>query len=120
VDPRGPAAPLAPAFGSVAEAWRVRVDYWPAPGQVAREPVTPEQVAEIDFPRAGFVRLGDVRARGDKSCSSDTVRGALRAAAARAGATSVVDVRCVVEDDTQLCVASIAAHEVDGSIAEAH
>lgn len=119
VDPRGPAAPLAPAFGSVEEAWRVSVDYWPAPRQTQRAPIGPDQVGEIDFPRVGFTRLGDVRARADESCSLDTLRGALRAAAARLGATSVVGVRCVAEGDTRSCVASVAAPEVNEPIAEA-
>jgi hypothetical protein len=118
VDPRGPAAPLAPAYGSVSFAWRVLVDYWPAPGRDARAPVGPEQVAEVDFPRVGFVRLGDVRARADATCSVDTLRGAVRAAAARIGATSVVDVRCVASDDARFCVASLAALEVEGPLAE--
>jgi hypothetical protein len=118
LDPRGPAAPLAPAYGSVSEAWRVLVDYWPAPGQTARASVAPEQVAEIDFPRVGFVRLGDVRVRADETCSIDTLRGAVRAAAARIGATSVVDVRCVASDEARLCVASVAALEVDEPLAE--
>lgn len=119
VDARGPAAPLAPAFGAVEEAWRVLVDYWPVPRQKARTPVGSDQVSEIDFPRVGFTRLGDVRARADESCSLDTVRGALRAAAARVGATSVVGVRCIAEGDTQSCVASVAAAEVNEPIAEA-
>jgi hypothetical protein len=119
VDARGPAAPLAPAFGAVEEAWRVFVDYWPVPGQKVRSPVGADQVGEIDFPRVGFTRLGDVRARADESCSLDTVRGALWAAAARVGATSVVGVRCIAEGDTQSCVASVAAAEVDEPIAEA-
>jgi hypothetical protein len=118
VDPRGPAAPLAPAYGAVKDAWHVQLDYWPAPGQGQRASVAPEQVAEIDFPRVGFVRLGDVRARADASCSQDTLRGALRAAAALVGATSVVDVRCVASEDARLCIASVAALEVDGAVAE--
>jgi hypothetical protein len=117
-EPRGPAAPLAPVYGSSSEAWRVRLDYWPAPGQKARPPVAPEQVSEIDFPRVGFVRLGDVRARADGPCSTETLRGALRATAARVGATSVVDVRCI-NDDTQFCVASLAALEFEEPVAEA-
>jgi hypothetical protein len=118
VDARAPAAPFAPAYGSASEAWRVLLDYWPAPGQKARPPVAAEQVSEIDFPRVGFVRLGDVRARAHGPCSSESLRGALRVAAARVGATSVVDVRCVT-DETQFCVASLAALEFDGPVAEA-
>jgi hypothetical protein len=108
-DPHGPAAPLAPGYGSVAEAWQVRLDYDPAPAGAPRAPVTPEQVGEIDFPRVGFVRLGDARARGDEHCATETLRGALRAVAARVGATSVVGVRCIEGDGERLCVASLAA-----------
>jgi hypothetical protein len=110
--------PLAPAQGSLVEAWRVLVDYWPAPGRAARAPVATEQVSEIDFPRVGFVRLGDVRARCDRTCSLDTLRGALLMAAARVGATSVVDVRCIDDGESLLCVASVAGFEHDGPLAE--
>lgn len=112
VDPRGAAAPLAPAYGSVHEAWQVLVDFWPAPGASSRAAVAPEQVSEIDFPRVGFARLGEVRARSDREASIDTLRVALRAAAARVGATSVVGPRCIVAEDTQLCIASVAAPDI--------
>jgi hypothetical protein len=116
-DPGGQGATLPPAHGSLVEAWRVLVDYWPAPGREARAPIATEQVSEIDFPRVGFVRLGDVRARGDRTCSTDTLRGALLTAAARVGATTVVDARCIVADETPLCVASVAGPEQDGPLA---
>jgi hypothetical protein len=118
-DPRGAAAPLAPGYGSVAEAWDVRLDYDPAPGQAPREPVAPEQVAEIDFPRVGYVRLGDARAHGDARCATETLRGALRAVAARVGATSVVGIHCVELDGERSCAASLAALGVtDDAVAE--
>lgn len=111
VDPRGPAAPGAPPLGSVAEAWRVRIDFWPAPGQAPRAPVAPEQVAEVDFPRVGQVSLGDLRAQcREQDCSEGSARTALRAAAARVGATSLVAIRCVRgPDDAPACVANAAA-----------
>lgn len=113
VDPRGPAAPLTPAYGSVHQAWDIELDYSPAPGAPRRAPLAPGQVSEIDFPRVGHVRLGDVRARGDADCAPETLRGALWAAAARVGASSVVGVRCVDEGDARECVASLAAPEVE-------
>jgi len=97
----------------VDEAWRALVDYWPAPGVAARAPLADGEVGEVDFPRAGFTRLGDVRARADGPCSLDTLRAALRAAAARVGATSVVDVRCVTTDGSPFCVASLAGPEAN-------
>ncbi len=114
VDPLGAAAPLAPAYGSVHEAWKVLVDYWPAPGRSSRAPVPPEQVSEVDFPRVGFARLGEVRARSDREVSMDTLRAALRAAAARVGATSVVAPRCIAGEEMQLCIASVSAVDVPG------
>lgn len=115
-----PAATLAPPFREVDEAWRARVDYWPAPGVAARPPVADAQVGEVDFPRVGLTRLGDVRARADGACSVDTLRAALRAAAARVGATRVIDVRCATSDEAPFCIASLAAPEaIEPALAEA-
>jgi hypothetical protein len=106
VDPRAPAVPGAPPLGRVAEAWRVRVDFWPGPGQQSRPLVDPADVAEVDFPRVGQVTLGDLRSRCDSDCSLESVRVALRAAAGRIGATSLVGVRCIEQEGTPSCVAS--------------
>jgi hypothetical protein len=116
-DLRGGPAPLAPAYESLHEAWEVLVDYWPAPGARSRAPVTLEQVSEIDFPRVGFAALGEVRARADHDVSTHMLRAALRATAANVGATSVVAPRCIVIEDTQLCIASIAATDVPDDVA---
>jgi hypothetical protein len=113
VDPRGPAAPLAPGYGRVGEAWRVLIDYWPAKGGKPRAAVAPAQVVEVVFPRVGQVGLGDLRARAEEGVAEDTLRSALRAAAARIGATSIVGVRCVAGEGKQMCVASVAAPEVE-------
>jgi hypothetical protein len=113
IDPSGPAAPLAPGYGRVDEAWRVLIDYWPAKGGRAHAAVAPAQVVEVDFPRVGHVGLGDLRARAEAGVAEDTLRSALRAAAARIGATSIVGVRCVAGEGRQLCVASVAAPEVE-------
>jgi hypothetical protein len=118
-EPAWPAATLAPPFREVDEAWRALVDYWPVAEVAPRPPVVDSQVGEVDFPRPGFVRLGDVRARADGPCSLGTLRAALRAAAARVGATSVVDVRCVTSDEAPFCVASLAAPEaIESAVAE--
>lgn len=119
-EPPWPAPQLAPPFHAIDEAWRALVDYWPAPGVAPRPPIGDSQVGEVDFPRVGFARLGDVRARADGPCSVDTLRAALRAAAARVGATSVVDVRCVTDDDAPFCVAGLAGPEaIEPIVAEA-
>lgn len=108
VDPRAPAVPGAPPLGRVAEAWRVRVDFWPTPGHAGRPAVDPAEVAELDFARVGQVTLGDLRAYCDADCSLESVRVALLAAAGRIGATSLVGVRCIEEDATPSCVASVS------------
>lgn len=115
-----PAATLAPPFRDVDEAWHARVDYWPAPGVSPRPAISDGLVGEVDFPRVGLTRLGDVRARADGACSVDTLRAALRAAAARVGATRVVDVRCATNDEAPFCIASLAAPEaIEPAVAEA-
>lgn len=113
VDPWGPAAPLGVGYGAVGDAWHVLVDYWPEAGAPARTPVNVESVGESDFPRVGHVTLGSVRARADVGRRVESLRGALRAAAARAGASSLVGVRCISTEDEQICVARVAAPEVD-------
>jgi hypothetical protein len=119
-EPAWPAAVLAPPFRDVDEAWRALVDYWPAAGVASRAPIADAQVGEVDFPRPGFVRLGDVRARADGPCSVATLQAALRAAAARVGATSVVDVRCATDAEAPFCIASLAAPEsLEAAVAEA-
>jgi hypothetical protein len=122
VDPRGPAAPLAPGYGSVGDAWRVLIDYWPAKGSKPHAAVESAQVVEVDFPRVGHVALGDLRARAEEGVAEDSLRSALRAAAARIGATSIVAVRCVAGEGKHICVASVAAPEAEaepGVVAEA-
>jgi len=115
-----PAATPAPPFHEVDEAWRALVDYWPVPGVAPRAAIADGQVVEVDFPRVGLTRLGDVRARADGACSVDTLRAALRAAAARVGATRVVDVRCATSDEAPFCIASLAGPEaIESAIAEA-
>lgn len=116
-----PEALPAPPFREVDEAWRALVDYWPVAGVEPRAAIADGQVGEVDFPRVGLTRLGDVRARADGPCSVDTLRAALRAAAARVGATRVVDVRCATSDEAPFCIASLAAPEAtESAVAEAN
>lgn len=117
-DPEGPVAAGAPAAGSVADAWRVHVDFWPAAGQAERKGVEFGDVAELAHLGAGQVLLGELTAHCD-GCVSSSARIGLFAAAARLGATSVVDVRCTRAESAISCVASGAAPEVDpGRLAE--
>jgi hypothetical protein len=105
-------APVTPAFGVVEDFWRVELDYWPAAGAPRREPVGLEQVSELDFPRAGHVRLGDMRAYGAEAVSSGTLRSALLAGAARVGARHVVGIQCSAGDGERQCLAMLSAPAV--------
>jgi hypothetical protein len=104
-----PLVPITPAFGVVEDFWRVELDYWPAPSAPRRPPVGPQQVSELDFPRAGHLRLGDMRAHGAESVSAGTLRSALLAGAARAGARHVVGIQCSVGDGERQCIATLSA-----------
>jgi hypothetical protein len=117
----GPAAPGAPAFGAVQQAWRVVVDFWPVSAALHPVTHTPDAIAELASPSSGQVSLGDLGARCDGACSSESMRGALRAAAARMGGSSLVGVRCIVADGAPSCVASVSAPErEDAQLAEQH
>ena len=102
-------APIIPAFGVVEDFWRVELDYWPAESAPRRAPVGPAQVSELDFPRAGHLRLGDMRAHGDEAISAGTLRSALLAGAARVGARHVVGIQCSVGDGERQCIAALSA-----------
>jgi hypothetical protein len=113
VDPLAPAAPGAPAFGSVQEAWRVVVDFSPVPGPTRAPSVDAQSVAEVDFPRAGQVRLGDLSAHCDSKCSVESLRRGLRAGVARSGGTTLVGVRCIQGASGPSCIAAVAGPERD-------
>jgi len=113
VDPLAPAAPGAPALGAVEETWRVVIDFSPAPGRTRPPSVDAQSVAEMDFPRAGQVQLGDLIAHCDSGCSAESLRRGLRAGAARGGGTTLVAVRCVQSESVPTCVASVAGPEID-------
>ena len=106
-----------PPFESARDAWRIRIDFWPAP-KVTRRPVgDAESVAEVDFPRVGQVKLGDLSARCDAGCAQGSMHRGLRAAAAWLGASTVVGVRCIQQEEALICAASITAPERDESLA---
>lgn len=108
----GAAARAAP-FASVRDAWHISIDFWPAPGR-ARAPMRDaESVAEVDFPRVGQVRLGDVSATCDEGCAEHSLRHGLRSAAGWLGATSLVDVRCIQQASVTSCAGSISSPEYE-------
>jgi len=111
------AAAQLPPFESARDAWRIRIDFWPA-AQGKRGPAgDAESVAEVDFPRVGQVKLGDLSARCDSGCAQGSMHRGLRAAAAWLGASTVVGVRCIQQDQALTCAASISAPERDESLA---
>jgi hypothetical protein len=111
VDALGPAAPGAPAWGSVTEAWQVRLDFHPAGGWRALPPLRPDEVHEVAFARVQERPLGDLVAYCEpgEQCAAASVRAALRAAAARLGASALVGVRCIRESGATRCIGSLGA-----------
>ena len=111
-DARPAAAPAAAgALGSLREAWQISIDFWPAPGRRPSAPRAAESVVEVDFPRVGQLRLGDLSATCPAGCAPGSMRRGLRAAAAWLGATTLVDVRCIQRGQTSSCSASISSPE---------
>ncbi|MEO8183569.1 MAG: hypothetical protein ABI895_32455 [Deltaproteobacteria bacterium] len=106
----GAAARVAP-FASVQDAWHISIDFWPAPGRARATAREAGSVSELDFPRVGQVRLGDVSATCDEGCAEHSLRQGLRAVAAWPGATSLVDVRCIQQEQTTSCAGSISTPE---------
>jgi hypothetical protein len=104
-------------FESARDAWRIRIDFWPA-AKGKRAPLgDADSVAEVDFPRVGQVKLGDLSARCDAGCAQGSMHRGLRAAAAWLGASTVVGVRCIQQDQALTCAASISAPERDETLA---
>jgi len=108
-----PAPAAAGSLGSLREAWHISVDFWPAPGRQRAAPRAAESVAEVDFPRVGQLRLGDLSATCPAGCAPGSLRRGLRAAAGWLGATTLVDVRCIQQGRASSCTASISSPERD-------
>jgi hypothetical protein len=113
----GAEAARLPPFESARDAWRIRIDFWPVTNGKRRPLGDAESVAEIDFPRVGQVKLGDLSARCDSGCAEGSMHRGLRAAAAWLGACTVVGVRCIQQEQALSCAASISAPERDESVA---
>jgi hypothetical protein len=113
LDPQAAVAPGAPWYGSALQAWRIELDFWPAPGSARSAPRDLEGIREIDFPEVGQRRLADLSARCDEGCSVESVRRGLRAGAAWLGGTTLVAARCIQTDAAVQCQGSVSAPELE-------
>jgi hypothetical protein len=102
-----------PPEPSAAEAWRIRVHFTPNPGVPARPPRRPDAVREVSNFPVSHVRLGDVMTKCAEGCSFDAVRDGVLIAAARVGATDVIDVHCAARGDGWVCSGTAATYEVE-------
>jgi hypothetical protein len=95
------------------DAWRIRVDFTPAPVGSHRSPLRGDLVRELDYLPPSHVSMGDVVTRCEESCRESSLRSGLRTVAGRGGATDVVDVRCVQRGLGLVCSATAAGYQVD-------
>jgi hypothetical protein len=116
---RAPSPPPEPE-PSASEAWRIRVHFTPNPGVPQRASKTSDSVREVpNFP-VSHVKLGDVITKCAQGCSFDAVRAGVLIAAARVGATDVVDVHCAARGDGWVCSGTAAAYEVEPEFERAY
>lgn len=96
------------------EAWRIRVNFWPARGAPApRAPLRGDSVREVsEFP-VNDVRLGEITAHCRRGCSMEGVRDGVRIAAGWLGANDVVAVHCLEKGTGWVCAGTAAVYEVD-------
>jgi hypothetical protein len=94
-------------------AWRILVDFTPAPRAAERPPRRTDLVRELAVMPVSHRRLGDVITTCEAECSEHAVREGVRIAAGRMGATDVVDVRCARRSEGLFCAGTAAAYEVD-------
>lgn len=101
-------------FESPAQAFRVKVTFNAVdPEGLARKPRPADTVAELAVLPPSDVVLGDVVARCRHDCERGAVRYAVRAAAARVGATDVAGIACVRLHSGFLCTGQAARPEAD-------
>ncbi len=98
--------------GSVADAWRIRVDFTPAPHMPRRAPRRGDLVHEVGLFPAGHVRLGDVTVHCRRGCSREAVHDGVRIAAGRMGATDVAEVHCAHRGHGWACSGVATTYEV--------
>jgi hypothetical protein len=101
-------------YGSPLQAFRVRVSFSPVnPKAAPRAPRDPGRVNELAVFPPTHVVMGDATARCRGECDRPTVRYAVRAAAARVGATDVAGITCVTARDGFVCTGRAARPEAD-------
>jgi hypothetical protein len=100
-------------YGSPSQAFRVKVSFSPAGSNGQRAPREPDRVNELAVLPPSRVVMGDIAARCRGECERAAVRYAVRAAAARVGATDVVGIACVSTKHGFLCTGTAARPEAD-------
>jgi hypothetical protein len=107
------APPLTEREPASAEAWRIKVHFTPNPGVVPRTARRADLIREVPHFPVSHVRLGDVVTVCERGCSLDAVRDAVLVAAARVGATDVVELHCAGQGDGWICAGTAAAYELE-------
>lgn len=105
--------------GSAAQAWRMRVDFTPAPHMPRRSPRRGDLVHEVGWFPAGHVRLGDVSVDCRRGCTREAVHDGVRVAAGRMGATDVAEVHCAHRGHGWVCSGVATTYEVPPSLSRA-
>jgi hypothetical protein len=95
------------------EAWRIRVHFTPNPGVPLRAARRSDLIREVPHFPVSHVRLGDVVTACERGCSFAAVRAAVLVAAARVGATDVVELRCAARGEGWVCSGTAAAYELE-------
>lgn len=100
-------------YESPSQAFRVKVSVSPVGPGGQRAPRDPDRVNELAVLPASHVVMGDVSARCRGDCERAAVRYAVRAAAARVGATDIVGIACIQAKHGFLCTGTAARPEAD-------
>jgi hypothetical protein len=95
----------------VSQAWRINIEFSPAPGATGAPPLRADLVHEIAVFPPSHVPLGDVVARCDSRCSVESVHAGVRIAAGRVGATDVIGIRCVSRFGGWVCSGTAATYK---------
>ena len=107
--------PSAPReYESPATAYRITVSFNPPVAPSAARPARPpDGVSELAVLPPSDILMGDIVARCKNDCDRAAVRYAVRAAAARIGATDIVGIVCVAKHSGILCTGKAARPESD-------
>jgi hypothetical protein len=110
--PSGSAVVASNELAAASDAWRIRVDFWPATDarRTARRADLVDDVADLPV---SHVVLGDITASCERGCSRDAVRDGVRAAAGRIGANDVVGIACVDHQPGYACSGTAAVYKRD-------